>query len=589
MDFQDYAAKETAAAVARALAESSEGSRQRLQSFRSAINAATKALETALSSTQQIDLTELVARLAKAATADTEAAVQRSKADAKASADRSVAEAKAAADALQTQLKAAVKEKDALSASLAESRARADQLRVELQADKDNVETSRRELTSAREAQKKAEAARAEAIAEREKDIRARAVAEEDLQKAQADVDKMRSDVEKILADADRARTDASRIREESAGMTKALNAARADKERLEEALNAALSQTQTADAKLGAVTSLFKASAARVKTLERAQAEHDGAVRDLEEQLATARTLFDEKLAAIKDLQEKLAAAGDVKSTAADRGAATASLMADLLGGFRALASATTIADVLTALVRGLSKEFARVALFRVKGNRLEGQEHLGFDSKTDIAKVVMPLGMDSLLTRAVASGGIERLTGSDLKDTSRAPFGGTPTCALALPIVVHGDALGIVYADNSGSNEKDSATAHDLKTRFADALVQHGVALLTRLTTELRTLAELRAYASSLLSEMEQMYVSDVNAGKSGPELQKRLKDNLEYARSIYANRIALECPDAATLLDDQLAVIAEEQQGTPFGRDLALVAGEDEASGQSRRTAS
>ena len=55
MDFQDYAAKETAAAVGRALAESSEASRQRLQAFRSAINAATKALETALASPPQID------------------------------------------------------------------------------------------------------------------------------------------------------------------------------------------------------------------------------------------------------------------------------------------------------------------------------------------------------------------------------------------------------------------------------------------------------------------------------------------------------------------------------------------------------
>ena len=144
--------------------------------------------------------------------------------------------------------------------------------------------------------------------------------------------------------------------------------------------------------------------------------------------------------------------------------------------------------------------------------------------------------------------------------------------------------------YADNSGSPDEDSETAHDLKTRFADALLQHGVALLMRLTTELRTLAELRAYAGSLLSEMEQMYVSDVNAGKSGQELQKRLRDNLEYARSIYANRIALECPDAATLLDDQLAVLAETQQGTPFGRDLSIVAGREEAAaGRSRRTAS
>ena len=63
--------------------------------------------------------------------------------------------------------------------------------------------------------------------------------------------------------------------------------------------------------------------------------------------------------------------------------------------------------------------------------------------------------------------SGTIERLTGADLADTSRAPFGGSPTCALALPIVVHGETLAIVYADDSGSPDEDSEAAHDLKTR--------------------------------------------------------------------------------------------------------------------------
>lgn len=569
MDFQDYAAREAAAAVGRALAESSEASRQRLQAFRSAINAATKALETALASPPQIDLTDLVSRLVKAAGAETEAALQRANADARAAAQRTASESKSAADALQAQLQAQLKEKEALAASLAEVRVQADELRLELQTDKERIEGARRELAAAREAHKKIETAHGETALARDREAKARAAAERELQTLRASMEKVRAD---------------------AAAAAKMLDAVRGEKARLEEAVNAASSQSQAADAKLSAVTSLFKASATRVKSLERAEQEREEAVRDLEEQLANARTLFDEKLATIKDLQDRLADATGVESAAADREAATIALMGDLLGGFRALGNATTIAEVQTTLVKSLSKEFARVALFRVKGNRLEGQEHRGFDSKTDIAKVVLPLGMDSLLTHAVNSGTVERLTGTDLADTSRAPFGGTPTCALALPIVVHGETLGILYADNSGAPEEDSAADHDLKTRFADALLQHGVALLMRLTTELRTLAELRAYAGSLLSEMEQMYASDVNAGKSGQELQKRLRDNLEYARSIYANRIALECPDAATLLDDQLAVLAETEQGTPFGRDLGIVTGREEAAaGQSRRTAS
>jgi hypothetical protein len=70
--------------------------------------------------------------------------------------------------------------------------------------------------------------------------------------------------------------------------------------------------------------------------------------------------------------------------------------------------------------------------------------------------------------------------------------------------------------------------------------------------------------------------MHAADVQAGLSGQQLPARLKANLDYARSIYGSRIALEGPDAAPLLDDQIAALLEAQQGTPFGRHLAEAAG-------------
>jgi hypothetical protein len=568
MDFLDFAEKEIATALGRVVAGSTEESRQRLQAFRSAINAATKALETALTSPPQVDTTELAARLANTAALETETAVERARAEADAVAERGLAEARDAADTLQARLDAEVNEKEALTASLTQAREEIEELRREIGTYEERVDATSRELADVREAHAKVEAAHADAAADREREARARAAAETEVETLRA-----------ALEDA----------RAETAEATGALEAALIEKGRLEEAAGAANSQAQAAEAKLNAVTSLFKASATRVKTLERAEEERAATVRDLEEKLANARTLFDEKLVIIKDLHEQLAAGGGAESIA-DREAATLAAMEDLLASFRALAGATTIAEVLSTLVRSLSKEFSRVALFRVKGNRLEGQEHLGFDSKTDIAKVVVPLGMDSLMTRAASSGSIERLTGSELSDTAHVPLGGSPSCALALPIVVNGETLGIVYADNSGASAPDSPVAHDLKTQFADAVLQHAVALLTRLTSELRILAELRAYAGSLLSEMEQMYLSDVSAGRTGAELQKRLRENLEYARSIYANRIAIECPDAGSLLDDQISTIVETQPDTAFGRDLGKVAGrEAAAANQSRRTAS
>jgi hypothetical protein len=222
---------------------------------------------------------------------------------------------------------------------------------------------------------------------------------------------------------------------------------------------------------------------------------------------------------------------------------------------------------------VEHLAAQFSRVALFYVRGNRLEGSNQIGFDFDHDIAKLVFPLGMNSLLTRAVGSGRIEHVTGDELDDSGLAPFGGAPTCALAMPVVVQGETLAIVYADDSGGS------AGELSTRFASALLQHAVALLMRLNNQLRHLAELREYATSLLSELQETYEADVASGKNGEDLLHRLQNNLDFARSIYSTRIEGEGPDAAPLFDEQLASFMDEHAETRFGRDLLAIAGRGE----------
>jgi hypothetical protein len=238
-----------------------------------------------------------------------------------------------------------------------------------------------------------------------------------------------------------------------------------------------------------------------------------------------------------------------------------------ELLSGFQALGAATTISDVLTTLVEQLAAQFPRVALFRVKKSHLQGEHQIGFDLKTDIAKVVIPLGMDSLLARAASSGQIERLSAEELAESTAVPFSGSPMNALALPIMA-GEPVAVIYADDAGAQAAHSAETIDITIRFA--------ALLSRLTNELKTLTELQAYAGTLVNELAQMYAADLQSGLGGEQLTERLKGNLDYARSIYGSRIALEGADAAGLLDDELASMIEAQQGEPFGRDLAAASG-------------
>ena len=68
-----------------------------------------------------------------------------------------------------------------------------------------------------------------------------------------------------------------------------------------------------------------------------------------------------------------------------------------ELLAVFSSLASASTPSAVLTTVVSGLGREFSRVALFRVRGSRLECVSHVGFEFEGDVAKVVIPTTVDS------------------------------------------------------------------------------------------------------------------------------------------------------------------------------------------------
>jgi hypothetical protein len=537
MEFSALAAKETSALLTRVLGTASDATLERVAALRAALDQASRALEAAAAPPEiDRDVDELVRRLTKAAAAEADVRLKHLS-----------AEARKITDALRAELADVIGEKDALAISLKDSRAQLDAIRGQLAAEQKQAQTTQKELAEANASRKDlsdayaskereladAQASKqkelAQAIATRDKEASARSSAEGELQSLKSQLETVRKDAKRTAADAE---------------------AAVAEKRKAEVALSAANSQAQAAEAKLSAVTTLFKTSAARVQALEREQEQQAAAMRELEARTHTS-----------SDAETEISPA------------VSTGILDGLLGAFDALSAATTIGDVLATLGEQLAAEFPRVALFRVKGNRLEGTHQIGFDLTNDIGKVIIPLAMDSLLTRAVTSGRMERLSG-DAIDTSGLPFGGSPTFALAMPVVVDAESIAIVYADDFSEPRQESRNDEDVNAKFAEALRQHTIALLMRLTTELKAMAELRAYAASLLGEIEQMYQSDVAAGKQGEELQKRLHANLDYARSIYSNRAQFESPSAGALLDAQVTGMAEAHRDNAFGRDLALV---------------
>ena len=282
---------------------------------------------------------DLVGRLAKASADAVAAAEKRLTDEAKRAADEAqrVAEAHRAealkvAEALKTELQAAVKQKMAIAASLKEAQAQVETARAEQKTATDRGEVASRQLAEARKTNEKLEASKNELAAAHEKLTRERAAADAELKKTRDALQAGKTEV---------------------AAAAKTVEKIAAEKMTLEEAAETAHSQSQASEAKLAAVTDLFKQSGARVKLLERAQQDFERKIASLEARLHESPPAAAPGAPAVSPLP----------------------VFDDLLSGFQALGSATTIADVLTTLVEQLAAQFPRVALFRVKKSHLQGE----------------------------------------------------------------------------------------------------------------------------------------------------------------------------------------------------------------------
>lgn len=342
--------------------------------------------------------------------------------------------------------------------------------------------------------------------------------------------------------------------------------AARADTE----AATALVSATLVADA--AAARANLQAEADAVVARLQADASADAA-KLAEAFEATVERLRDDQAQLVAE-NERLAAENAALSwerrelletaRASHRGA----LIERLLGVFDQVAAATTVDAVIIAAAGGLTGDFARVAVFSVRDNRLAVRHQQGFSADSGIEKVLVPLGVESFLSEAAQAGSVQSFSGG--VGTGSAPFGGAPTLVVTAPIAVRGETLAVLYADDSG-NPCNAAWSHD-SVKLAGLLRTHAVLRLEKLTIELQAIFELRAYAQMLLDEVQYVYDADTSAKKSEPEQLERLRENVRCARQIYQQRVTLEGPAATALLDDVVTRTLHQTAGTPFGRDLA-----------------
>src|SRR5438874_705791 len=186
MDFRDYSAKETAAALRRVQTGPAEICRTQLTALRTAVDAAAKALESATKPSPEAEreIAELAERLTKAATEATELAAKRVS-----------DEARKAQDSLRGDVQALLNEKKTLTASLQETQAKAEALRTDLANATKRADGAAQELAQSREAAKKLEAERRDLSTARDAEKLARTTAEGDLKKAREMLEKARGEL----------------------------------------------------------------------------------------------------------------------------------------------------------------------------------------------------------------------------------------------------------------------------------------------------------------------------------------------------------------------------------------------------------
>jgi hypothetical protein len=273
---------------------------------------------------------------------------------------------------------------------------------------------------------------------------------------------------------------------------TRELNASIREKEELEDAAEAVRAQLATVRRELEeqrAAVEQHRRDAEEQRTLAAANVSTELELLEarsaLEAAQAEAQRLTRQFDSALEELRDE-----HVSTLQQQAVARTVLPLDELLTVFESLASATTPSAILTTVVSGLGREFSRVALFRVRGSRLECVSHVGFEFEGDVAKVVIPTSVDSLMTRAVNARKTQTFVSGSSDEPCAVPFGGSPACAVALPLLSGDAPVAVIYADDSDQLEFGSVPA-ELLVKFAELVWQHAILVLQRASAAQKTLA--------------------------------------------------------------------------------------------------
>jgi hypothetical protein len=243
--------------------------------------------------------------------------------------------------------------------------------------------------------------------------------------------------------------------------------------------------------------------------------------------------------------------------------------LLERLIATFERIDRGPSVDEVLSAAADGFAEDFSRIVVLKADGPQLRLGQQRGSSPVGSLSDAAGLLNGGSWLAHAARMQSV-RVFDKDTKASSDTPFGGRPTVIVTAPIAIHADLVALLYADDDGM--RVPGLGADSALRLAGIIQRHTTLRLERLTIELKALAELRAYAQMLLDEVEYVHAADGAAKKAPTEQRARLTENLRCARQIFQQRVTLEGPAAAALLDEIITKAVASKSGTAFGAHLA-----------------
>ena len=209
-------------------------------------------------------------------------------------------------------------------------------------------------------------------------------------------------------------------------------------------------------------------------KTASLAKAETESYREELEaaaEQVKEAQARIEAEIHALRDERRR----GALALVALDR----------VQRALQAFDAVTSPNDLLETFLAQLGHDFARAAIFLVRGPGLEGWRSVGLDPTTDITNLAVPLTVDSLLTRAVVQK-VSATLRADPDGVRVGLFGSAVACAIAVPVLADGRVVAVAY----GEQTHEPGDAADAGLSIADILGCYVSRCLTAI--EIRASAE-------------------------------------------------------------------------------------------------